>query len=310
MDPHSPRLAWRRLGADDLTAFHRLLIEPHVRRFLLDGHEVGLDWCAEAIRASDALFDARGLGLWLLRRPGRDEVIGFAGFKVFPSMGSAPQLLYGVVEAATGKGLATEAAAALLPVAASAGLDPVTAAVDGPNHASLRVLEKLGFERTRTTDEGDFGSTVYFARRPRVSLETVTEALRLALIDLAVAETQRHFVADNAKSLRQAGESDRAWPRAICADGVPVGFVMVALDPVCPFLWRLMIDARYQGKGYGRLAMEQVIAFARSQPGAERIETSYVRDEGDPSGFYRRLGFAETGQVEEGEHIMRLMFEG
>lgn len=311
MTPTSARLLWHPLATDDLHDFHRLITDAHVRRYLLDGHILDRDWCADQITASAAAFEERGLGLWLLR-PADDpasDPIGFAGFKVFEDMGPAPQLIYGFVESATGRGLATEAARALLPVGVAAGLDPITAAVDGPNVASQRVLAKAGFAQVKTTDEGEFGSTLYFERRAQVTLEPLTAETFRAVMDLKVASAQAGFVAPNAVSIAEAHYSEVAWFRGIYADGAPVGFVMVALLDE-PYLWRLMIDARYQGKGYGRQAMRQLIAFAREARGAASMKLSFVPGEGDPSPFYRGLGFVETGEVRSGEHIMRLTFDG
>lgn len=179
MTPTSPRLRWRRLCAAELDTFHRLAIDPHIRRYLLDGETVDRDWCAATLAASDALFDRLGLGLWLLSHRdgipggipdgihGIDGTLGFAGYHIFDGMGDNPQLLYALIEAATGRGLATEAARALVTAGHAAGLDPVRSAVDGPNTASLRVLAKAGFTIDRTTPTGHFGETVWLSHTPR-----------------------------------------------------------------------------------------------------------------------------------------------
>ncbi len=305
--PTSDRLSWRPISTDDLLDFHRLIADPHVRRYLCDGQALDRAWCAEQITAAQALAEARGLTLWLLRLADDGPPVGFAGFKVFDEMGPAPQLLYAFVESVTGRGLATEAVRALIPVAVAAGLDPITAAVDGPNVASLRVLAKAGFAQVRTTDEGAFGSTVHLERRAQVSLEPLTAETCRAVMKLAVAPSQTGFVASNAVSIAQAHFSEVAWFRGIYAEGVPVGFVMLALNDE-PYLWRLMIDARHQGRGYGRQAMRQIIAFARQRPGAAGMWLSFVPGEGNPSPFYRSLGFVETGEIDEGERVMRLAF--
>lgn len=163
--PTSPRLRWRRLCAADLDTFHRLALDPHIRRYLLDGEVVDRDWCAATLAASDALFDRLGLGLWLMsHRDGIDGTLGFAGYHIFDGMGDNAQLLYALIEPATGRGLATEAARALVTAGHAAGLDPIHSAVDGPNAASLRVLAKAGFTIDRTTPTGHFGETVWLTR--------------------------------------------------------------------------------------------------------------------------------------------------
>lgn len=145
---------------------------------------------------------------------------------------------------------------------------------------------------------------------PTVTLREVTAETVRAVCALKVAPEQEQFVAPNAVSIAEAYFAPYAWFRAIYADETPVGFVMLALrpnDPDAPYyLWRYMIDARYQGHGYGAAAMRQVIDFVRTQPNATTLFLSYVRAPGGPQTFYQRLGFVDTGEIDDGEYVMRL----
>ena len=118
-----------------------------MRRFLLDGALVSRDWAEAEVAASDRLFAALGVGLWLVAEAAGGPAIGFSGFRIFEEVEPAPQLLYALVEARTGRGYATEMARALVGCAREVGLSPVRAGVDAVNLASVRVLEKVGFER-------------------------------------------------------------------------------------------------------------------------------------------------------------------
>jgi diamine N-acetyltransferase len=142
-----------------------------------------------------------------------------------------------------------------------------------------------------------------------VSLQEITAETVRPVCKLSVDEAQRRFVAPNAVSLAEALFSDHAWYRAIQADDTLVGFLMVEDKPEVPeyFLWRFMIDGRYQGLGFGRRALELVVDHVRTRPGATKLETSVVQAEGGPQGFYERAGFALTGDMEEGEAVMRKM---
>ena len=72
------------------------------------------------------------------------------------------------------------------------------------------------------------------------------------------------------------------------------------------FLWKLLIDHRHQGKGYGREVVRQVVELVRDEGGTELL-TSHVPGEGGPAGFYARLGFVPTGELDpEGEILLRL----
>ncbi|KPJ60930.1 MAG: acetyltransferase [Latescibacteria bacterium DG_63] len=141
-----------------------------------------------------------------------------------------------------------------------------------------------------------------------VTLREVTWETLDDILALKVSDNQRKFVADNARSIAQAHFCNRAWFRAIYADETPVGFIMLDDQPDKPeyFLWRLMIDHRYQGRGYGRKAVQLLIDYVETRPNATQLLTSIHEAEGDPGGFYRKLGFEFTGQYEEGEAMMRL----
>jgi diamine N-acetyltransferase len=144
-----------------------------------------------------------------------------------------------------------------------------------------------------------------------VSLREITKETVRAIVQLEVAPAQRRFVAANGMSIAEAHFApERAWFRAIYAGETPIGFVMLDDDPTASqyFLWRFMVDGRYQGMGFGRRALEAVIAHVRTRPGATELLTSCVPGEGSPCPFYERMGFAYTGVEEDGERVMRLGF--
>jgi len=142
----------------------------------------------------------------------------------------------------------------------------------------------------------------------KVTLREVTADTVRTICRLDVHEAQRQFVAPNAVSIAQAYFSEHAWFRAIYAGKTPVGFLMLEDQPEKPeyYLWRFMIDARYQGMGFGRRALELLIEHVRTRPGATELLTSVHQAEGGPQRFYERIGFALTGEYEEGEAVMRL----
>lgn len=193
--PSSPRLTYHRVREGDATPLLLLATDAHVRRFLLDGELVSRDWARATLAASDALFDAHGVGLWLVRLADHEAPVGFCGFHVFPEVGPTPQLFYALLETFTGVGLATEIGRALVLTArANAGWATIESAVDGPNRASVRVLEKLGFLRTATLT-GAFGPMPLFhlGLAARVGLDRSWDgrswdgapAQRVADVDLA-----------------------------------------------------------------------------------------------------------------------------
>ena len=152
-------------------------------------------------------------------------------------------------------------------------------------------------------------------RKASVTLREITPATVDAILALSVGEGQTRYVATNAKSIAQAHFHPEAWFRAIYADDEPVGFLMLYDGSLSPnpdkqgqyFLWRFMIDARFQRLGFGHHALDLLVQHVRSRPNARRLLTSYVPGTGGPEGFYRKYGFRPTGGVDDdGEIEMEL----
>ncbi len=144
-----------------------------------------------------------------------------------------------------------------------------------------------------------------------VTLREITRDSLRAILNLKVSKKQEQFVAPNAVSIAEAHFSSNAWFRAIYADETPVGFVMLGEVPEkgLHFLWRLMIDERYQGRDYGRKALELVIQHVKTMTSAKELLTSCHEGKGSPSGFYLKMGFVETGEkIDNGEIVMKLKF--
>lgn len=136
-------------------------------------------------------------------------------------------------------------------------------------------------------------------RDAQVTLREVTAQTVRAICNLQVSPEQKGFVAPNAVSIAQAYFEPHAWFRAIYVDELPAGFVMLYADQETPeyFLWRFMMDGSYQKHGFGRQALNLVIEYVRSLPGAVELRTSCVPKEGGPEPFYARLGFKRTGNI-------------
>ena len=124
-----------------------------------------------------------------------------------------------------------------------------------------------------------------------------------ALIDLEVNEEQKNYVADNVYSLAEAyatkAEGKAALPFGIYDGETPIGFLMIGYncrdfwDGETPeymknsyLIWRFMIDKNYQGKGYGRAAMQQVLELLQSFPCGDETAKK----------LYASFGFVEQPQ--------------
>lgn len=153
----------------------------------------------------------------------------------------------------------------------------------------------------------------------KVSLQEITKETFFGICQLSVSPEQKLCMDTVAESLAEANFYDTAWFRAIYADAIPVGFVMLDDRPSESkyYLWRFMIDAQYQGLGFGRKAMELIIEHVKTRPNATELLTSVMQIEGGPQGFYERLGFKLTGEYadrsdclnQNPEAFMRLALE-
>lgn len=141
-----------------------------------------------------------------------------------------------------------------------------------------------------------------------VNLRPICEDNVVAIIKLDVAEHQKDLVAPNSVSIAQAAHTTNRWERAIYADEEPVGYVLLSENRTKPryYVWRYMIDHRYQGMGFGRRAMELIIEYVRTLPNATEMYVTYVPVDHGPRDFDAGLGFADTGVDHEGELEMKL----
>ena len=148
-----------------------------------------------------------------------------------------------------------------------------------------------------------------------VSLQEITSESIKAILTLRVTEAQRKvYPRSNGYSIAEGhfpADGDPVWMRAIYANEIPVGFLMTSEAPAQGgyFLWRLMIDAKHQGKGYGFRAVELLVERIKASGNAKELVTSHLKNDGGAGSFYQKLGFVYTGEIlEGGDHLMRMDF--
>jgi diamine N-acetyltransferase len=147
-----------------------------------------------------------------------------------------------------------------------------------------------------------------------VTLRPIDDSNRDAVLGLRVSYAQLQFVSSVADSLAEAAEEPdgRAIQWALYDDETPVGFVMVSDEVGAPgyisqYLWKLLIDERYQRRGYGTAALDLVAEYFRGRPGVEVMWTSAGQGAGSPIPFYERYGFVRTGEIVfDDEVLLRL----
>jgi GNAT superfamily N-acetyltransferase len=151
---------------------------------------------------------------------------------------------------------------------------------------------------------------------PNLVFREVDEQTLEAVLAVTLAPEQEPYVGTVAQALEEARElpEGHPWYRAVFDGEQAVGFVMISwnVPPRPPeiigpwYLWKLIVDRRYQGRGYGRAIIEKVADMVRAA-GAETLFTSYALGVGNPGPFYQHVGFSPTGDVNiDGEIIVAL----
>ena len=142
-----------------------------------------------------------------------------------------------------------------------------------------------------------------------VQLKPVTKENLDAVLSLKANESQTGFVSTTAESLAQAYVyAETAFPFAVCDDQDVVGFIMMGYYEEKKYytLWKLLIDQKCQGRGYGKAALRLGITFLRERFQVKEVYTGVVPGNKVAKSLYHSLGFENTGLFENGMEELRL----
>ena len=140
-----------------------------------------------------------------------------------------------------------------------------------------------------------------------VELRDVTTQNFDPLIALQVADDQRDFLNPNVESIAWAYVAQESRPLAVYADHEAVGLVSYAYVPADGRCWinHFMVDAGWQRRGIGRLALEQLLARMDDVSGGAAIAVTAHPDNVGAIRLYEAFGFLDTGKRQNGELILR-----
>lgn len=127
-------------------------------------------------------------------------------------------------------------------------------------------------------------------------------------IGLKVSKDQEKVISNNLLSLAQAYAYRKiADAFLLYEEDTPVGFVLLQIDIKDDFfdVWRLMIDYKYQRRGYGKKALLVIIEYFKSK-GAKVVHLSHQENNYGVAELYKAVGFEYTGEIEDGEVLMEL----
>lgn len=139
----------------------------------------------------------------------------------------------------------------------------------------------------------------------------VTEENRAMAEKLSVAEDQKDFIETVEECMKEADEIPDWEPVCIYDGQTMVGFSMYGFmrGEKDPRVWfdRLLIDTRYQRKGYGRKIVGMMLErIEREFPGRD-IYISAYEDNQVAISLYQSFGFRINGELDmNGEKIMVL----
>jgi diamine N-acetyltransferase len=151
-----------------------------------------------------------------------------------------------------------------------------------------------------------------------VFVRPVTKDNWRELARLKVRDDQTNFVAANVWSIAESQfgydhPDDGHWdmaPYGVYDGDLPVGFLMLGYNltnsKVQGYVIRLMVDEQYQGKGYGKSAMNWILDHYRNDERIRRIGISYEPDNDVARKLYASLGFVETGEIDHGEVVAEM----
>lgn len=144
------------------------------------------------------------------------------------------------------------------------------------------------------------------------------------ILKLEVFDNQKSFVATNNSSIIEAylaiTENNHVFTFGIYKDDTPVGFLMIGFDvnsdeESAPKvskgnynIWRFMIDKKFQGKGFGKKAIDLALEFVNSFPcgTAKYCWLSYESENDLARYLYKSVGFVET-EEKDGEEIVAIL---
>ena len=153
----------------------------------------------------------------------------------------------------------------------------------------------------------------------KINRNNVGEILKLEVFD-----NQKSFVATNNSGIIEAyiaiTDNNDVFTFGIYKDDAPIGFLMIGYnvnsdDEGAPSIakgnyniWRLMIDKKFQGQGFGKEAMDLALEFINTFPcgTAKYCWLSYESDNDVARQLYKSVGFVETDE-KDGEEIVAIM---
>ncbi|GIP18075.1 spermidine acetyltransferase [Paenibacillus montaniterrae] len=139
-----------------------------------------------------------------------------------------------------------------------------------------------------------------------IKLEKIDQSNWEACIRLKPRKEQEQYIASNLYSIAEVQFLHGFEVKAIYLENDMIGFAMYGIDQDDGNYWiyRFMIDAQFQGRGYGYLAMLQIIdEISKRADRSSVLRLGYNPNNEQAKKMYAKLGFQEEGIAPWGEML-------
>jgi diamine N-acetyltransferase len=130
-----------------------------------------------------------------------------------------------------------------------------------------------------------------------ITLKDITRENFEEMISLHVSQEQERFVASNLYTIAQMQFKEEKIAKGVYLENKAVGLIAYDLEDYD--IWRLLIDSRFQGRGYGRKALKLVLDILRKDGRLKTARTSILVDNIAMRNLIVSFGFKENGKVLE-----------
>lgn len=143
----------------------------------------------------------------------------------------------------------------------------------------------------------------------KIHLQDVNDSNWRECTGLQLTKEDEKFIASNVYAIAEWKFETESVYRAIYSNTELVGILAYYLHDgdhgYFYWLYHLMIETKYQGKGYGEAAVKLAVKEMR-QLGANEIRTMYMPGNIRAQNLYKKLGFEEIGTLDGGDIFLQL----
>lgn len=142
-----------------------------------------------------------------------------------------------------------------------------------------------------------------------IVLKAIDETNFYEVINLEVKKEQAKFITSNVQSLAECylyRNNNDVFPYAICINDSVIGFLLLYSDDEesSMTIWRIMIDKKYQQKGYGKMAMIKAEELIKEKNKYKLLYTSCSVNNINAKKLYLSLNFQEQKHNEYNEIVL------